>query len=127
MPKSFLATYRKTIGLCVVILCLSTINLGTVSEVVRLQNSDKIGHLLMYAALSFTAYYECLRDTIFRPECKYFSVYVFLVLTSFGGMIEVLQGAVFTPRTAELMDWIADIFGLLLGFTFGKLLLKRYE
>ncbi len=120
MPKSFFLTYWKTITLCIIIFVLSSVTFSTVPKAARFEHSDKVVHLLMYAALGFVAFYEYFKDKFFKLKYKYWFVYLFLVLVFFGGLIEILQGTLFKPRTSEAMDWVADILGLILGFGAGK-------
>lgn len=120
MPKIFGRTYWKTITLCVVIFVVSTVNFTTVPSVAKFSHSDKVIHFLMYAVLGFTACAESLRDKIYRHKFKYWFWLMFAVLMLFGGLIEILQEAFFKPRTAELLDWIADTAGLAVGFWTAK-------
>ena len=69
--------------------------------------SDKIIHILAFAALSF----PLARTGRFGLP----SVFVGSIV--FGGMIEVIQPGF--NRSAEIYDWIADIMGVALGIVFG--------
>jgi VanZ family protein len=33
----------------------------------------------------------------------------------YGGVIEILQGTFFQPRTSDWLDWLADIIGTIVG------------
>ncbi len=125
MPKSFFITYWKTITLCVIIFVLSTVTFSTIPKAARFDNSDKVVHVLMYAALGFVAFYEYFKDKIFKSKYRYLFVYLFLFLVFFGGIIEILQGALFQPRTSEFMDWVADILGLVTGMGAGRMLFLK--
>lgn len=120
MPKSFFLTYWKTITLCVIIFVLSSVTFSTIPKAARFENSDKVVHVLMYVVLGFVASYEYLKDNFFKLKYRYWFVYLFLFLVFFGGLIEILQGTLFQPRTSEVMDWGADIIGLILGFGVGR-------
>lgn len=124
MPKILGTTYWKTIALCVVIFIVSTVNVTTVPDVAKFPHCDKVIHFLMYAVLGFVACTESLQDKLYRLKFKYWLWFVFAVLVLFGGLIEILQGAFFKPRTAEFLDWIADIAGLGVGFWVGKIFSK---
>ena len=78
----------------------------------------------MYVGLGFIAYLEYRKDQIFRTKYKNWLLYMFLIFVTFGGIIEILQGAFFKPRTAEFADWIADIVGLAVGVGIAKLYLR---
>ena len=65
--------------------------------------SDKIVHIIAFAALAFPL--SCTRRIGLLP--------VFIGACIFGGIIEVLQPLF--GRSADVQDWIADIFGVVLG------------
>lgn len=122
MPKSYLFSYWKSTVVCIIILILSTVTFKTIPDVVKFENSDKYTHILMYAGLGFVFFLEYKKDARRNTNRKWF-IYPFLFLILFGGLIEILQGTLFKPRTAELGDWIADIIGLLIGTLLAKWLL----
>ena len=74
--------------------------------------ADKWGHLVAYALLGSLLAVDLIRD---NRKC----VVVWLVGMGlpiiYGGLIEIIQGAFFYPRTADWMDWIADIVGTVIG------------
>lgn len=126
MPKLFFSTYWKSIFVSVVILILSTITFKSIPDIARFANSDKYTHVLMYVGLGFVAYYEYLRDNIFKIKYRNWLLKMFLFFVFFGGMIEILQGTFFKPRTCEFADWIADIIGLALGMAAGRMSRKYF-
>ena len=128
MPKIFFYIYWKSMFLCVIIFVLSSVTFRSIPEAARFQYSDKLTHALMYVALGFVAYYEYSKDTVFKIKHPLWFVWMILFFVFFGGIIEILQGTVFRPRTSELADWVADVAGLALGFGVGKLLFgKKYK
>lgn len=122
MPKSYLFSYWKSTVVCIIILILSTVTFKTIPDVAKFENSDKFTHILMYAGLGFIFFFEYKNDVRRNTNRNWF-IYPFLFLILFGGIIEILQGTLFKPRTAELGDWIADIIGLLIGTLLAKWLL----
>lgn len=64
---------------------------------------DKVVHLLAFAALAFP---------LARTR-RVGLVSVFIGASTFGGVIEVLQP--WFGRSADMQDWVADIFGATLG------------
>lgn len=69
--------------------------------------SDKIVHIIAYAALSFPL-----------SRTKRFGLLpIFLGASAFGGMIELIQPSF--NRSADLNDWIADIAGVATGIVCG--------
>ena len=65
--------------------------------------SDKVVHLIAFAALSFPL----------ARTGRFGLIPVFVGASVFGGMIEVLQPSF--GRSADMQDWIADIAGVGLG------------
>ncbi len=78
----------------------------------------------MYIGLGFIAYYEFLKDKYFKLRYRNWLMMMFVAFVLFGGIIEILQGTIFKPRTSEFADWIADILGLILGMSAGWTLRK---
>ena len=68
---------------------------------------DKIAHFIAFAALAFPMAYTG----------RFSLLLVFVGASSFGGIIELLQPNF--NRNADLIDWIADIAGVLVGVIFG--------
>lgn len=122
MPKNLFRSYWKSIVICIAIFILSTVTFRTIPDVARFQNSDKITHILMYVGLGFVAYYEFVRDNIVKNKVRNWLLWMFVFFVFFGGIIEILQGTLFQPRTAEFVDWMADIVGLGFGLIVGILL-----
>jgi VanZ family protein len=83
------------------------LSLAPVAIEINVQEGDKLGHLLAYGALM--AWWSQLYVSIatrFRLG---------LIFVAVGAAIEVAQG--FTPtRSPELLDLVADITGVLLGW-----------
>lgn len=124
MPKKFLHFYWKTILVCVLIFVLSTVTFKSLPDAAKFQNSDKLTHAIMYVGLGFIAFFEFQKDAFIKTKYKYWLAGMFLFFVFFGGIIEIVQGAFFKPRTCELADWIADIVGLAVGYLIGKLTIK---
>src|SRR3546814_17273033 len=62
-----------------------------------------------------------------RPFLSRHAAWCSLLLCIFyGGIIELLQGVVFTYRSADCFDWLFDIGGALLGLWFFSLFKTRY-
>ena len=73
------------------------------------EGSDKLVHFIAFAALSFPL-----------SRTGRFGLLPVLVGASvFGGVIELIQPSF--NRSADINDWIADIFGVMLGITCGLL------
>ena len=74
-----------------------------------LEASDKIVHFIAFAALVFPL--ACTGRFGLLP--------VFIGASAFGGIIELIQPSF--NRSAEVNDWVADIFGVVLGIACGLL------
>ena len=71
------------------------------------EGSDKIVHLLAFAALSFPL----------ARTGRFGLLPVFIGASAFGGMIELIQPSF--NRSADMSDWIADILGVVAGIVCG--------
>ena len=69
--------------------------------------SDKIIHVIAFAALSFPL----------SRTGRFGLLSVFIAASAFGGMIEMIQSSF--NRSSEMNDWIADIVGVALGIVCG--------
>lgn len=75
-------------------------------SIAYIENIDKLAHLIMYAALTYSIIKESkIKDKFLT---KYFCI--FSISTIFGGAMEILQNY-FPPRTASWGDFIADAIG----------------
>ncbi|MFV0471585.1 MAG: VanZ family protein [Paludibacteraceae bacterium] len=122
---NFIQNYWKSIVITGIIFLLSTINFSTTQEIVKFKYSDKLVHIAMYAALGFTLMYDYANDINFKHKHAHFHLVILLFPFLFGGIIEIVQQVFFPPRTAEWMDWVADIAGILLGGVCAHFLLKK--
>ena len=71
--------------------------------------SDKIVHLIAFAALGFPL----------ARTGRFGLIPVFVGASTFGGLIELIQPSF--GRSADMQDWIADIVGVTLGITIALL------
>ena len=69
--------------------------------------SDKIVHFIAFAALAFPL----------ARTGRFGLLPVFIGASAFGGAIELIQPTF--NRSADVNDWVADIFGVLLGISVG--------
>ena len=66
---------------------------------------DKIEHALIFIILSLTG-------SLAYPHKKNL---VYIGLTLYGAVIEILQGSLTKTRNASILDWLADGAGVLFG------------
>ena len=69
--------------------------------------SDKVVHLIAFAALSFPL----------ARTGRFGLIPVFVGASAFGGLIELIQPSL--NRSADMSDWVADILGVVLGMICG--------
>ncbi len=127
MIKYFLTHYWRTILISIVIFAISTYNFSGVTQVLKFQNNDKFIHLMMYLGLGFVVFWEFAKSHESLKESRGKLLAIFLIFAAFGGIIEVIQGAFFYPRTAEFADWFADIIGFAAGLGIGSCGVKLYR
>ncbi len=76
---------------------------------------DKVVHAFFYAVLVELMIVGFIKQYTFR-RLRFSAVTVSMVFGIFyGGVIEFLQATVFTGRQGDVMDWIADTIGCLIG------------
>ena len=76
--------------------------------------SDKVVHLIAFAALSFPL----------ARTGRIGLTPVFVGASAFGGLIELIQPTF--NRSADMNDWVADIMGVVLGIICG-LIYRRFR
>lgn len=86
-----------------------------------LQLSDKIMHGLMYTFLAMTWMWPLTR--IVRTRALTY-LYVFLSVTLYGALMEILQRFCTLTRSGEMADIYADALGALLGLLVVYILAK---
>ena len=101
---------RIAIFLTIFIAFISLISVKGV-HIIKVSNSDKLGHFFAYLLLSFSWLYV-FRDH--RPK-KFKKLLIVFILISYGIIIEVLQNAVTIHRQADFYDIIANSAGVFLA------------
>jgi VanZ family protein len=119
MNKSSLFTgffrYLNSVLATVLVLYLSFASPNEFKKLPSFQipHADKIVHSAMYFLLAAALCYDFLRThrnvrfskIVFLSVCVIYPVVL-------GGIIEFAQEAWFYPRSAEWLDWLADIIGV---------------
>ncbi|MFC0878383.1 VanZ family protein [Saccharicrinis sp. FJH2] len=71
---------------------------------------DKLVHFMFYFSLSFVIFIDGYR---FRPEkARWYVILLFPII--WGGLIELMQSALTSGRSAEWGDFVADALGSLI-------------
>ena len=94
----------------IIIATLSFIEMPKVG--ISVPTSDKLSHLIAYFFLTLAWLYSIIKQPYFRSKVKYVVLGCFI----YGIIIEVLQGAITTYRTASYLDVLANSTGILLAF-----------
>lgn len=113
MIKTVLS-YWKSILSVVVILYLSFAPPSDFSEMpkVNILFFDKIIHVALYIFLTIVLIYDFRNHNKFSKNNSIYIVQCILFPIVLGGCIEIAQDKWFYPRTAEWVDWLADILGV---------------
>ena len=72
---------------------------------------DKIVHVALYLFLTIVLIFDFRSHNKFSKNNSIYIVQCILFPIVLGGCIEIAQDKWFYPRTAEWVDWLADILG----------------
>jgi len=75
--------------------------------------TDKTAHYLVYVAYGIILIYDYFKSTVSNFSIKTFMFVCILSPIILGGLIEIVQETFFKPRSAEWVDWLCDILGIL--------------
>jgi len=76
--------------------------------------ADKFVHAFLFGVLAHFLVYGFAMQHIYKYLRSSPLIFAFLVVVTYGGVIELLQKYIFTWRSAEWWDWICDLLGALL-------------
>jgi hypothetical protein len=76
---------------------------------------DKLVHFGMFFVLSTVSLFDYYKLHNSNPPIFKWIFWGFVIPVMYGGGIELLQKYVFTSRSAEWEDWVADILGSLVA------------
>ena len=103
-------TYTIAIGLTLVVIFLSLVSLPNLrTSIIEVNNSDKFGHIVAYFGLSIS-WLVATRKRYTQLKHK---VILACILILFGIILEGLQEALTTKRTADLYDMGANALGVI--------------
>jgi hypothetical protein len=86
----------------------------------ELLSADKWVHASVFFILSLLLFAGVITNAQ-RPTAIY---YWLIVAIAYGGLLEILQAKVFSERSADWQDFVANSFGCLMALVFHKRLLK---
>ena len=110
-------SYWKSILSVIIIVYLSFAPPSDFREMpkVNIPFFDKIVHVALYVFLTIVLIFDFRSHNKFSKNNSIYIVQCILFPIIMGGCIEIAQGKWFYPRTAEWVDWLADILGISIG------------
>jgi len=118
-----LLVYLPLIFYWIILFTLTTLPTHSVPSV---GVNDKVEHLLAYFGLSFLLYLTLLFQKKSIILKNYAVLFTFLAVFAYGIMDEVHQ-LLIPGRSCELLDFLADMFGGVVGIVVLKILIKFYK
>ncbi|MCW3127360.1 MAG: hypothetical protein JWO03_3018 [Bacteroidetes bacterium] len=106
----------------ILVICLMP---GSNVPKIRIPHFDKVVHVSIYMILGFVTYYGWTRQRQYILLHAKTVMKVILVLTTYGLLIEVLQGTLTADRSFDLWDALANSVGAVAGTYVGKLVFKE--
>ena len=88
--------------------------------------NDKLEHMLAYFGLSFLLYLTLLFQKKSIMLKKYAMLFTLLIVVFYGVLDEVHQ-LLIPGRSCELLDFLADMLGGILGIVLLKILIRVYK
>ena len=115
---AYLKHHWKSVSYMLVVLYLSFAPPSDFNKFppIQIANLDKYVHLIMYSVLAAILIVDY--RSYYSTKNKQLLFIIFFFCAIFGGVIELIQEKWFYPRSAEWIDWFADIVGSLLGIFF---------
>ncbi|HYH57300.1 MAG TPA: VanZ family protein [Anseongella sp.] len=129
MPeRTFLRPLIYAIAWALVIFILCNLELGTSGEEpwYYFEGIDKVVHGGLFFVLSILSSWGFYRQNRYESLSRHAAWYALLVCILYGGLIEILQGTLFTYRSADWLDWAFDTAGALLGLWIFSFFKKQY-
>jgi hypothetical protein len=79
----------------------------------------------VHAGIFYVLMLLCL-NLIYKNNLSNVYIYLFLLLCIiYGGLLEIMQAKLFSNRSADVLDFIANSFGCIVSFIFHFLYLKK--
>ena len=89
-------------------------------------NFDKVVHAsLFFILVLLTARGFKLQNTFMFIQRNY-KGFAFIECVIYGGLLEIMQEAFFSQRTADILDFAANTLGCLLGILFYDIIERRW-
>ena len=125
--KKFLRRYPFTL-LCLALMMVLSFFSPPHTPLDKVAMIDKWTHLVMYGgtmAVFCMEYYRRMGTAVSRSYSLKVQALIAAVLVVLGGVVELLQAyCTGGRRSGEILDWVADTLGVLLGWLLGLTLCK---
>ena len=79
--------------------------------------ADKIVHSILFASFSATVFYGLYKTWLLALPLRIYAIALVCILL-FAGITELIQLYFIEGRSGEWMDFLADLFGVFIGFVF---------
>lgn len=79
---------------------------------------------LVHASMFFILCTLCLAGVKAHGQPDYMNVIFALLAIAYGGLLEILQAKVFSQRSGDWLDFIANSFGCLMAILFGRKIVR---
>lgn len=76
---------------------------------------DKAMHIFMYGVLSFRTMMAASKQHTYYWMRHSAAIFTFIIVTAFGGFIEIIQETLLTDRYGDWVDLLANVIGTMLG------------
>ena len=105
----------------VIITVLSLVSLGSIGQSIPIANKDKYVHFIFYFCFTifWLVYWQKRKYNIWNE------ILVLLFAIGYGILMEILQGALTTYRTPDILDVVANSTGAIGGVLVIKGFLKK--
>lgn len=91
---------------------LSLVSFSVPSELPRFSHADKLVHVFLYFSLAGLLIFELIRSNKTRT---FAAVFALIFAAAYGGLMEFLQELLTVSRSADWLDWAADVAGAALA------------
>lgn len=122
---NILKNYWKSILFTLLIFYLSFAKPTSFKDLNVINLTDKTAHYLVYVAYGMVLIFDFLRKNQNKYSVLSFIAFCIISPILLGGVIEILQETFFKPRSAEWIDWLADVFGILTAWGIMSVLKNR--
>lgn len=92
----------------------------------ELLSFDKFVHAGIFFVLAVLMIRGFVLQTRFYKLQQFSKLITFLICVTYGGLLEIMQGTLFADRSASLLDFIANSFGVIMGVATYSIVEQRF-